>query len=111
MRLIYKIKIHYILKSTIKGYKEYEVLFSFYSNTDVAKYLRSKKLIIDWTKDYINKFDSDVEKIGNSFLVFRSIDYLKIQYALANKTRAGDYIKTPNIISNKKGATVNLKKQ
>ena len=45
---------HYILKSTIKGYKEYEVLFSFYSNSDVAKYLRSKKLITDWTKDVLN---------------------------------------------------------
>ena len=53
---------HYILKSTIKGYKEYEVLALFCSNTDVAKYLRLKKLIIDWTKDVLNKFNSDVEK-------------------------------------------------
>jgi len=47
--------------------------------------------------------------MGGSGLLFRSVEYVKIQYALANKTRAGNYIPTPKIISNKKGATVNIK--
>ena len=61
--------------------QKHAVSFALYSSTDVEKYLRSKILIIDWAQDVFLKFNSDVEKAGNSFLVFRSVDYVKIQFA------------------------------
>jgi len=72
---------HYVKKTTIKGNEYYECIFDMYFNSDVSKNLKSKKLIEDNAKyiydDLINKIDDLVN--GSSGVIFRSVEYVKIQ--------------------------------
>ena len=89
---------HFYVKNIILWEEYYELAMTLYCNTPVCKYLTSKKLIEDDAKNMYHYFENKLEETaGGSFFVFRSIDYVKIQYALANKTRAGDYIKKTQI--------------
>ena len=51
------------------------------------------------------------EQISFSGLRFRRIQHITTQSALTTKPWGVSYIKTPYIIANKKGATVNIKIQ
>ena len=58
------------------------------------------------------KFIRDIGINDVSMLVFRRTDYVKIQHASSLQTRAGSYIKKPDIytymyiLANKKGETI-----
>ena len=90
-------------KITIHGVEYYEAAVIMYFNSKGCKYIQSKKLIED---NAINTYEEFMvlleETVGASFFVFRSVEYDKIQYTLGIITRAGNYIKPPSIISNKK---------
>ena len=86
----------------------YYFIKEFYFNSEISEKLFSNNQIKEFAIQNVDKLIKHINTMGPSGMMFHKIDHLKIQYSKGNKTRAGNSIKNPSIIANKKGATVNI---
>ena len=66
---------HFILKSTIKRNKYYEVCMTLCANTPVANHLKSKKLKEDWANSSYNYkyFENELEETAGGFFLYLKV--------------------------------------
>ena len=68
----------------------------------MSEKLVSNQQIKDWSIYQIDEFLQHIE-IGDSELIFHTLNDLRIQYSKGKITRAGSYIQTPKVLKSKQG--------